>query len=126
MDNCISQFIEKFKQGGNLQKTDEEILKFGKQMLPKEIIELWEEYGFGEYGDGLIKVVAPREYMNSLYTWLGQKDFLPARNSTVFAMRHNNPTGYMHLSAKRKSLVSGPTPVLQILVSNRVLLLLVS
>ena len=75
MDNCISQFIEKFKQGGNLQKTDEEILKFGKQMLPKEIIELWEEYGFGEYGDGLIKVVAPREYMNSLYTWLGQKDF---------------------------------------------------
>ena len=51
MDNCISQFIEKFKQGGNLQKTDEEILKFGKQMLPKEIIELWEEYGFGEYGE---------------------------------------------------------------------------
>ena len=44
-------------------------------MLPKEIIELWEEYGFGEYGDGLLKVVDPREYMNSLYTWLGQKDF---------------------------------------------------
>src|SRR5699024_1808914 len=27
----------------------------------------------------------------------GQKDFPPARNSIVFAMRHNNPTGYMHL-----------------------------
>lgn len=75
MNNCISKFIEKFKPGVNLQKPDEEILNFGKQMLPKEIIELWEEYGFGEYGDGLLKVVDPREYMNSLYTWLGQKDF---------------------------------------------------
>lgn len=75
MNNCISKFIEKFKPGENLQKPDEEILNFGRQMLPKEIIELWEEYGFGEYGDGLIKVVDPREYMNSLYTWLGQKDF---------------------------------------------------
>ena len=68
MDNCISQFIEKFKQGGNLQKTDEEILKFGKQMLPKETIELWEEYGFGEYGDGLIK-----EYSKKLSEELGGK-----------------------------------------------------
>ncbi|MFR3156439.1 MAG: T6SS immunity protein Tdi1 domain-containing protein [Christensenellales bacterium] len=75
MSNCISKFIEKFKPVVNLQKPDEEILNFGKQMLPKEIIELWEEYGFGEYGDGLLKVVDPREYMNSLYTWLGQKDF---------------------------------------------------
>lgn len=74
MSNCISKFIEKFKPVVNLQKPDEEILNFGKQMLPKEIIELWEEYGFGEYGDGLLKVVDPREYMNSLYTWLGQKD----------------------------------------------------
>ncbi|MBP3800413.1 MAG: hypothetical protein J6I85_00020 [Clostridia bacterium] len=72
MNNCISKFIEKVKPGENLQKPDEEILNFGKQMLPKEIIELWEEYGFGEYGDGLIKVADPREYMNSLYTWLGQ------------------------------------------------------
>ena len=53
MNNCISKFIEQFKPGENLQKPDEEILNFGKQMLPKEIIELWEEYGFGEYGDGI-------------------------------------------------------------------------
>ena len=83
MSNCISKFIEKFKPGVNLQKPDEEILNFGKQMLPKEIIELWEEYGFGEYGDGLLKVVDPREYMNSLYTWLGQKDFTSKREVSI-------------------------------------------
>ena len=57
-----------------MRKPDEEILNFGRQMLPKEIVELWEDYGFGEYGDGLIKVVDPRAYMNSLYSWLGRKN----------------------------------------------------
>ena len=74
MHNCIGKFVKKYKPGENLQKPDEEILHFGRQMLPKEIIELWEDYGFGAYGDGLIKVVDPRAYRNSLYAWLGRKD----------------------------------------------------
>ena len=74
MHHCISKFIKKYKPGEALQKPDEEILTFGRQMLPEEIVELWEDYGFGEYGDGLLKVVDPREYMNSLYSWLGRKD----------------------------------------------------
>ena len=44
-------------------------------MLPPEIVYLWNEYGFGDYGDGLIKVVDPRDYMDSLYSWLGSQDF---------------------------------------------------
>lgn len=43
--------------------------------MPNEIIELWEEYGFGEYGNGLIKVGNPRDYMNSLYVWLGRINY---------------------------------------------------
>lgn len=74
MHNCISKFLKKYKPGENLQKPDEEILNFGRQMLPKEIGELWEDHGFGEYGDGIIKAVDPRAYMNSLYSWLGRKD----------------------------------------------------
>ena len=75
MNNCLSRFIEKYKPGENLKKPDEKLLNFGKQMLPEEIIYLWEKYGFGEYGDVIIKVVDPRDYMNSLYTWLGGQDF---------------------------------------------------
>ena len=74
MHNCISKFLKKYKPGENLQKPDEEILNFGRQMLPKEIVGLWEDHGFGAYGDALIKVVDPREYMNSLYSWLWRKD----------------------------------------------------
>ena len=75
MHNCIDKFLKKYKPGENLQKPEEEILNFGRQMLPKEIVGLWEDHGFGAYADGLIKVVDPREYMNSLYSWLGRKDF---------------------------------------------------
>ena len=74
MHNCVSKFIKKYKPGKHLQKPDEEILNFGNQMLPKELIKLWEDYGFGAYGDGIIKVVDPREYMHSLYSWLGQEN----------------------------------------------------
>ena len=74
MHNCIDRFIKKYKPGENLQKPDEEILNFGRQILPEEILRLWEDHGFGEYGDGLIKVVDPREYRNSLNSWLGRKD----------------------------------------------------
>ena len=74
MNNCMKKFIKKFKPSENLQKPDEDILNFFKEILPNEIINLWEEYGFGDYGNGLIKIINPRDYMNSLYAWLGRID----------------------------------------------------
>lgn len=71
----INKFVNNYKPGENLKKPDEKILEFGRQMLPPEIIYLWENYGFGDYGNGIIKVVDPRDYMNSLYIWLGGQDF---------------------------------------------------
>ena len=74
-ESCIKKFLEMYKPGDNLKKPDEELLNFGKNMLPKEIVNLWVEYGFGNYGNGIIKVVDPRDYMQSLYSWLGKQDF---------------------------------------------------
>ena len=73
--DLVKNFIANYKPGDNLKKPDNEILEFGKKMLPKEIVYLWENYGFGNYGNGIIKLVDPRDYMNSLYSWLGEKDF---------------------------------------------------
>ena len=69
------RFIAEYKPGKDLVNPDKELLDFGRQMLPPEILYLWETYGFGEYGNGFIKVVDPRDYMHSLYTWLGKQDF---------------------------------------------------
>ena len=71
----LDKFLENYKPGECLAKPDDELLRFGQNVLPEEIIALWTNYGFGEYGDGILKVVDPREYMGSLYSWLGKEDF---------------------------------------------------
>lgn len=71
----IDSFVKAYAPGKELTKPDEKLLEFANQMLPPEIVYLWEEYGFGDYGDGIIKVVDPRDYMHSLYSWLGSQDF---------------------------------------------------
>ena len=59
--DLINKFINIYEPRQNLKKPDEKILEFGKQMLSPEIIYLWENYGFGDYGNGIIKVVDPRD-----------------------------------------------------------------
>ena len=71
----ITDFVKAYDPGNDLAKPDEKLLEFANQMLPPEIVYLWETYGFGDYGNGLIKVVDPRDYMHSLYSWLGGQDF---------------------------------------------------
>lgn len=73
--SLMKEFTKMYVPSESLTKPDEKILEFGRSILPKEIIDLWVNYGFGEYGNGLIKLIDPRDYMNSLYTWLGQQDF---------------------------------------------------
>ena len=74
-ENKEHDHIGAYAPGKELAKPDETLLEFANQMLPPEIVYLWNEYGFGDYGDGLIKVVDPRDYMDSLYSWLGGQDF---------------------------------------------------
>ena len=73
--DMIENFVKEYAPGKDLIKPDEKLLEFANQMLPAEIVYLWEKYGFGDYGDGLIKVIDPRDYMHSLYSWLGDQDF---------------------------------------------------
>ena len=73
--DLIDNFVKVYTPGTELTKPDKKLLEFADKMLPSEIGYLWQEYGFGDYGDGLIKVVDPRDYMHSLYSWLGTQDF---------------------------------------------------
>ncbi|NFO14079.1 DUF1851 domain-containing protein [Clostridium botulinum] len=71
----FSHFINTFKPSNNLLKPTEEELKQFKNSLPTELLNFWKEYGFGNYGDGIIKVINPLEYMENFYEWLGKEDF---------------------------------------------------
>lgn len=73
--NLFDEFLKKFPPDSDLEKPSEEVLDGLSGILPDELLDFWEKYGFGNYGQGIIKVINPLDYMNSLYTWLGKEDF---------------------------------------------------
>ena len=69
-------FFEKYPPAADLKEPSEHIIQACKGVgFPDEIIDFMKEHGFGNYGNGIIKVIDPEEYMRSLYTWLGQEDY---------------------------------------------------
>ena len=43
-------------------------------VLPEELWELYSAYGTGCFGNGVIRLVDPDEYADTLYRWLGRND----------------------------------------------------
>ena len=74
-NTTFSHFTKIFKPSNDLVKPTEEELKQFENVLPSELLNFWQEYGFGNYGDGIIKVINPLDYMESFYEWLGVEDF---------------------------------------------------
>ena len=56
-------FINKFIPYDDLKKPTKKLIKEYKELLPKDIIDLWENYGFGSYGYGLVKLVNPEKFI---------------------------------------------------------------
>lgn len=70
----FNKFVNTYKPSTDLTKPTQQMLEWYADKLPKELLHFWITYGFGNYGDGLIKVVEPSEYMDSFYTWIGKED----------------------------------------------------
>lgn len=71
-------FVNKYPPGNNLRKPTAEMLEQFQGKLPAELLDFWQEYGFGNYGGGLLKIIDPTDYADTLTLWLGeQKDCLP-------------------------------------------------
>ena len=60
MNEQFRKLLKDFSKVGNVQKTV--ILKY-KGKVPDEIIELWEEYGYGSFYNGFFKAINPDEFM---------------------------------------------------------------
>jgi hypothetical protein len=44
-----------------------------KDIVPASLTELWQQHGYGKYGDGVIEMVNPEDYEDGLATWLGKR-----------------------------------------------------
>ena len=76
--NVFDPFISKYPPDHDLQKPTAEMLEQFQGIVPSELLNFWQEYGFGNYGGGLLKIINPTDYIDTLTLWLGeQKGCLP-------------------------------------------------
>ena len=58
----FNKFVEMFPPAEQMIKPTEGIIEKYKQIIPEELLGFWKEYGFGNYGEGLIKIINPSVY----------------------------------------------------------------
>jgi len=57
---------------------DETIISKYKGILPGELIETWERYGFGIFANGFLKVINPDDHLNILESsYIRHKQAIP-------------------------------------------------
>ena len=66
----LQTFIDKFSvdQAGNTVSF--ETVKKYQAYLPEALLELWQNHGFGFYGNGLLQIIHPELYQDVLWSWL--------------------------------------------------------
>lgn len=64
-------FVNKYPPGNDLRKPAAEMLEQFQGKLPTELLDFWQKYGFGNYGGGLLKIIDPTDYVDTLTLWLG-------------------------------------------------------
>ena len=74
-NGLFGDFLKAYPPSSKLEKPKQDFLEKASKIVPAELITFWETYGFGSYGNGLIKIINPTDYMGCLYTWLGKEDF---------------------------------------------------
>lgn len=76
VDEMFQGFLEKFPPAEELKKPSKHILKACRyQGVPEEMLTFWQAYGFGNYGNGIIKVIDPEDYLDGFFPWIGGEDF---------------------------------------------------
>ncbi|MBT9649077.1 hypothetical protein GPK87_06385 [Oscillibacter sp. MCC667] len=59
-------FVSKYPPGNDLRKPTAETLEQFQGKVPAELLNFWQEYGFGNYGGGLLKIIDPTDYIDMM------------------------------------------------------------
>nr|WP_299035083.1 T6SS immunity protein Tdi1 domain-containing protein [uncultured Tenacibaculum sp.] len=51
----------------------DDLLETYATKVPPYLVSLWKNYGFGNFNNGLIELVNPKDFESSLSTWLGRE-----------------------------------------------------
>ena len=70
----IKSFLSCYSPSEELTKASDEFIHKYNNIVPEEINILWYNYGFGNYGSGIIKLINPDEYKKNLNLFLKTND----------------------------------------------------
>ncbi|WP_438284171.1 GAD-like domain-containing protein [Pseudomonas alabamensis] len=70
MDTAFPRFIEKVGAQMDCQTVPESSIALYTGKLPDQLIDYWQEHGWGGYGKGLFWTVNPQEYEGVLTHWI--------------------------------------------------------
>ena len=62
----FAKLLARFPAYTIVEKPTSELLARYRDLVPPELLEVWEQYGFGTFCDGYLKVVNPDEYADLL------------------------------------------------------------
>lgn len=68
----LKSFLEKYQPTDTIPAGDEVLARY-REIVPASLVELWKAHGFGKYNNGIIEIVNPDEYRDTLEMWLGKK-----------------------------------------------------
>lgn len=68
--NRVKMFIGCFSPAERLDDVPNEMFEKYQDVLPHELLVLWSNFGFGNYGGGVIKLIDPDLFKKNLNTWL--------------------------------------------------------
>ena len=79
----FENFILKHPPIGNLEKANSQLLEKYKNLVPNGLLEIWEHYGFGFYGNGFLQMINPDDFHEVLCGWLLREPDPTDRKSVV-------------------------------------------
>lgn len=59
----FNKFFEKYPDFINISRPTENDIELYQDKLPVKLIEFWQQYGFGIYMNGYLKIIHPKEYI---------------------------------------------------------------
>jgi hypothetical protein len=66
----FQKFIDLHSPSANVTPANSQLLEKYESMLPKGILEIWRNHGFGFYGNGFLQLINPDVFHEALCGWL--------------------------------------------------------
>ena len=75
-DSAWGPLLAKYPPAKEMTKPSEHIIGACRNAgVPEELLAFMQKYGFGNFGNGILKTIDPEDYFDSLFTWLGGEDY---------------------------------------------------